>query len=117
MRAGVLRSRQWHEQQTAAQRCHRCRSKLPLPSWYCSRCAREISEQKQGVVFFQLAAQKRCVECRKPHDGKGLAHPHCRRKQVLNTSGYFRRSSDWLHAPRRTMDSVRALPLPIDLDD
>src|SRR5687768_14084425 len=110
--AGILRSRQWHEQQTAAQRCHRCKSKLPQPAWYCSRCSREISALKQGVVFFRLVAEHKCVECRKPYTGKGLVHKDCR-KQVLNTSGYLRRSSDHSRAGT-SVDGVCPLPLPIE---
>lgn len=41
--AAVLRSRAWHEQRTAAGKCHRC----PKPSgrfWYCFTCRLEIAQ-------------------------------------------------------------------------
>lgn len=93
--ASILRTRQWHEQRTAAGKCHRCPRKVEEAGWFCRRCAIEISEQKQFVKFVVLAAEKRCVECGGKYSrGRGLAHPRCRRHNVLNTSGYYRRSSD-----------------------
>ena len=37
-------TRAWHEQRTAAGRCHRCPRLTEEAGWYCRRCRIEISE-------------------------------------------------------------------------
>src|SRR5688572_31718042 len=107
--ASILRSREWHERRTAAGKCHRCPRKVEQEGWYCRQCRIDLSQQKAFVRFVTLVANDRCPECGKPNHGKGLTHKHCRRRKVLNSSGYYRRSSDRSDAARPPMEDLRPL--------
>lgn len=106
--ASILRSRQWHEQRTAAGKCHRCQG--PTQHWYCRRCAILISEQKQFAGFVNLVASNKCVECRQLHQGSGLTCRRCKQRKVLNSAyPLMRRSS--VSVPRSAMEGLRPIPL------
>ena len=107
--ASILRSRAWHEQRSAAGKCHRCPNRVDGLGLYCRRCAIEISQQKSFVKFVIRAAEQKCVECGKPKTDDGLTHKHCRRRKVLNSTPHRRRSSDWPHVGT-PVEVIRPLP-------
>lgn len=40
------RTRVWHEQRTAANRCHRCPRLVEKPGWFCRRCRIETAQHR-----------------------------------------------------------------------
>jgi hypothetical protein len=57
--AARMRVRQWHEQRTAAGRCHRCPRMTEDFAWLCRKCRLELSEhrrQKRLSMIFPLHA-------------------------------------------------------------
>ena len=83
-----LRTRQWHEQRTAAERCHRCPNRVERYGlWFCRACRIAISQQRAFVRFVNWVKAGKCVACRKrATDGKKLRCWTCRHKG-LNASG------------------------------
>ena len=110
-----LRSRTWHEQKTAAGRCHWCGD--PATGFYCWKCSIEVSRRKAFKRFFVvLIPERKCVECRNPHNGNGLSCRKCKKQKVLNAHTKAMRSLE-SRASRAAMDGLQPLPLPIEYTD
>ena len=70
--AARLRVRNWHEQRTASQKCHRCSKKTERAGWLCLACSRLVSAQNYWKRVMIWLRDGKCIECRKPSQGKHL---------------------------------------------
>jgi hypothetical protein len=88
--AGIVRSRAWHEQRTAAGKCHRCENRAT--GYYCVSCARARAPRNAAnfrtwwlttrfLEVMALLAQNKCVVCQEPKERFGdWYHRGCREK-------------------------------------
>lgn len=112
----IYRTRQWHEQRTAAGRCHRCSRLVAYDgAWYCRPCRITVSAQRRFVTFVRTVAAQRCVECwRRPTNGMRLRCARCQKGLNAHRKGV---GSLPLRASRAAMEAVQPLPLPIEPPD